>query len=99
MLSSRYKHLDPRYEPWSLVAYSGGVAGEPRRPLAFNKFKEEPAILFWFYFKHLIVAKGVKKDTIHQTGRDNEDSGKGITAGKGRTLGEQDSSQITTKRR
>jgi len=87
MLSSRYNDLDPRYEPWSLVAYSGGVAGEPRRPLAFNKLKEEPVILFRFS-KDLIVAKGPKKDTIHQICRDNEESGKGITAGKGRTLGE-----------
>ena len=99
MLSSRYKDLDPKFEPRSLLAYLRGAAGRPRRPLAFNKLKEEPAILFWFYFKDLRVAKGANKGTIHQIGRDNEESGKGITAGKGRTLGKQDSSQITTKRR
>jgi len=83
VLSSRYKDLDPGYEPWSFVAYSGGVAGEPRRPLAFNKLKEEPAILFGFYFKGLIVAKGANKDTIHQIGRDNEESGKFVQQARG----------------
>jgi hypothetical protein len=45
----------------------------------------------------LIVAKGLKKDTIRQIGRDNEESGMGKTAGKGRTPGEQDSSTDNDK--